>query len=307
MPPLRARPDRTRPTPRWVRRVLLSLLLAIVIVAGAVVGFALLVSRAGAQTEDAPVVALKGTFEGLGTAQGMRIVIEDAGRTPSGRFTDSNGLEADIGGGWKAGGLEAVLAFPQRAVFVRLTPVSLGLQMTVLPIDGDVRRRLSDLGGTISGGRPIPEDQIHLTLRFIGEVDAGLFHDVRERLHRLKSHPLQLMVTGTGHFPPRGTPRVVWAGIQPAGEVIILRNRVNTILSGCGIAPEQRKFHPHITIARLKSSSPKRVADFLAGNALLQSPEFAVDRVHLYSSRLTTDGAIHRIEGSYPLDADRSP
>lgn len=175
-----------------------------------------------------------------------------------------------------------------------------------LPIDPEIRRRLAELGGTIPGSRPVPEDQIHLTLRFIGEVDAALFHDVREQLHGLRAGPLQLTVRGTGHFPPRGNPRVVWAGIEPAGQVIILRNRVNTILSVCGIAPEQRKFHPHITLARLRDCSPKRVADFLAGNALLQSPEFTVDRVHLYSSRLTADGAIHRLEGSYPLEGSRS-
>lgn len=170
-----------------------------------------------------------------------------------------------------------------------------------LPVDTDIRRKLSDLGRTIPGSSPVPEEQIHLTLRFIGEVEASLFHDVKERMHELKSDSLELSIQGTGHFPPRGTPRVIWAGVKPAGDVIILRNRVNTILSRCGIDPEHRKFHSHITLARLKNSHPERVADFLAGNVLLKSPSFTVDRVHLYSSKLTPDGAIHRVEGSYPL------
>ena len=170
-----------------------------------------------------------------------------------------------------------------------------------IPIDTKIRRRLGSLGGTIPDARSVPENQIHLTLRFIGEVESNLFHDIREQLHELKSGPLQLSVKGTGHFPPRGNPRVVWAGVEPAGDVIILRNRVNNILSQCGIEPERRKFRAHITLARLQNSRPERIADFLAGNARLHSPSFDVDHVNLYSSTLTTDGAIHRIEGSYPL------
>lgn len=170
-----------------------------------------------------------------------------------------------------------------------------------IPIDSEIRKKLGSLGGTIPGARPVPEDQIHLTLRFIGEVESNIFHDIREQLHELSSKPLQISVKGTGHFPPRGNPRVIWAGIEPAGDVIILRNRINTILSRCGIDPERRKFRAHITLARLENSPPERVAHFLTGNALLHSPPFAVDHVNLYSSKLTPDGAIHRIEGSYPL------
>ena len=170
-----------------------------------------------------------------------------------------------------------------------------------LPAPQEISRKLSDLGKTIVGGRAVPADQVHLTLRFIGEVEPSMFHDIRDRLHELQSTPLKLTVEGTGHFPPRGNPRVIWAGVRPAGDVMILRNRVNNILSRCGIDPERRKFHPHFTLARLKDSSQGRIADFLAGNALLKSPPFTVDRIHLYSSWLNPDGAIHRIEGTYPL------
>ena len=170
-----------------------------------------------------------------------------------------------------------------------------------IPIAPSVRQLLSSLGGTIPGARTVPEDQIHLTLRFIGEVEPSTFADIRECLEGLESAPLTLSIKGTGHFPPRGQPRVLWAGIAPAGDVIILRNRVNNRLSLCGIKPEQRKFHPHVTLARLKHSSSKRVASFLAVNALLQSPPFAVDHIRLYSSTLHPAGAIHRIEAVYPL------
>ena len=170
-----------------------------------------------------------------------------------------------------------------------------------IPIAPAIRQLLSSLGGTVPGARPVPEDQIHLTLRFIGEVEPSTLADIRESLEGLESSPLSLCIRGTGHFPPRGQPRVLWAGIAPAGNVIILRNRVNNRLSLCGIKPEQRKFHPHVTLARLKNTSPTRVASFLAANALLESPPFEVNQVRLFSSTLHPSGAIHRVEGAYPL------
>lgn len=170
-----------------------------------------------------------------------------------------------------------------------------------IPIAPPLRQLLSSLGETIPGARAVPEDQIHLTLRFIGEVDPPTFADIKDSLEGLEAGPLTLSIKGTGHFPPRGQPRVLWAGIDPAGDVIILRNRVNNRLSLCGIKPEQRKFHPHVTLARLKQAPPKRVASFLAANALLHSPPFSVDHLCLYSSTLHPKGALHRIEAVYPL------
>ena len=176
-----------------------------------------------------------------------------------------------------------------------------------LPIDSGPRRTLSLLGGSLPGARPVPEDQIHLTLRFIGEVSGDHFKGIKAALTGLNSQPLSLTISGTGHFPPRGIPRVIWAGVQPAGDIIILRNRVNQLLRGCGVEPEHRKFHPHITIARLKNTSPSRIAGFLASNALLRSPPFTIDRVELLSSRLNPKGAVHTVEAIYPLEAPGEP
>lgn len=134
-PPLR--PDRTRPTPRWVRRLVRTLLLAVVLSVAVVASFVLLVSRGGA--DESPAPGLSGAFVGLGSAAGMRIVMTETGARPAGRFIDSNGVEAVIGGGWRDGGVEAVLDFPDRPVFVRLDPVAMGLSMAVLPLDAEAR------------------------------------------------------------------------------------------------------------------------------------------------------------------------
>lgn len=171
-----------------------------------------------------------------------------------------------------------------------------------LRLDSATRALLSSLGTSIPGARMVPEDQIHLTLRFIGAVDGSVFLDIKESLAEVRSTPIILSVKGVGHFPPRGKPRVIWAGIAPAGDVIILRNRVNSALLQCGIEPEQRKFHPHITLARLNNSPAGKIAHFLAGNSLLESPEFTIDTLTLFSSNLTPKGALHSVETEYPFD-----
>ena len=116
---------------------------------------------AAAQSADAPVPALEGRFEGIGPARGMSLAITDVGaRSPGGTFRDSNGVEAELEGGWKQGGLEAVLAFPERQVFVRLTQAALGLQMAVLPLDADgqPQRRQARVLAFLREGVAAPEE-----------------------------------------------------------------------------------------------------------------------------------------------------
>ena len=173
-----------------------------------------------------------------------------------------------------------------------------------LRLDDITRALISGLGGQVPGARPVTAEQLHLTLRFIGDVDGTTFEDIREQLRELSALPISFSISGVGHFPPRGQPRVLWAGVEPSGELIILRNKVNRILKLCGISPEQRKFHPHITLARLKNSSPHRVARFLSQNSLLRTPPLTVRQLTLFSSILAPKGAVHTIEEEYPLQME---
>lgn len=168
-------------------------------------------------------------------------------------------------------------------------------------LPSDIRLYIKDLGRGIPGARPLPAEQIHLTLRFIGEVEGTLFQDIRECLFDVKKTPFSLQVSGVGHFPPRGIPKVIWAGVTPTEELVRLKKRVDRVLLTCGIDLEKQKFSPHITLARLRNSPIPRVSEFLAGNSFLQTPEFTVDSFHLFSSRLGKSGALHTLEESYGL------
>lgn len=165
----------------------------------------------------------------------------------------------------------------------------------------DIAAQLQSLCYGVPGARWVQAEQMHLTLRFIGEVDGGVFRDIKEGLADIETEGFVLQVKGLGFFPPRKTPRVLWAGIEPVERVSGLRRRIDNVLLGLGLEPEGRKYAPHITLARLQDTSLARVGRFLAGNGLFATEPFPVSEFHLYSSALTSKGAFHTLEASYKL------
>lgn len=173
---------------------------------------------------------------------------------------------------------------------------------TAVPIPIVIRQQLHAMGRSLPGARAVPEEQIHITLRFIGEVEGTLFKDIKENLSNISLSPFSTAIQGVGHFPPRGKPRVIWAGLQPTDQLIKLKRKIDTCLIECGLAPDNRKFTPHVTLARLNNPPMQRITSFLAGNAFLKFEEFDVHHFHLYSSKLASKGATHTLEADYPLD-----
>jgi len=164
------------------------------------------------------------------------------------------------------------------------------------------QKRLAKICCGLPGARWVPPEQLHLTLRFIGEVEGTAFREIREALATITLAPFPLNLKNLGCFPPRKTPRVLWAGIKsPPDALFTLRNRIEKNLLKLGIEPEHRKFSPHITLARLKEAPTNRLANYLAGNGLFSAEPFTVENFHLYSSSLSAKGAIHTLEASYPL------
>ncbi|HEX2912294.1 MAG TPA: RNA 2',3'-cyclic phosphodiesterase [Chloroflexia bacterium] len=164
-----------------------------------------------------------------------------------------------------------------------------------------VRAMLSRLCFGVPGARWTPDEQFHLTLRFIGEADPLLYRDIKKALGEVFVDPFELTLKGVGHFPPRGRPNVLWVGIEKNETLVKLRNRVENALVQTGVEPEGRKFSPHITLARLKDTPINRVGDFLTENALFQAGPFPVNEFYLYSSVLTSKGAHHTVEETYSL------
>ena len=165
-----------------------------------------------------------------------------------------------------------------------------------------VTQGLTGLCQGVSGAKWADVSHFHLTLRFIGDADDGLLRDLEFALAEIEAPAFGLALKGVGYFPPRGPAKILWAGIEANPMLNRLRDQVAAGLTALGLAPEHRKFAPHITLARFKRTAPAvQVAEFLGHHALFQSAPFPVTEFHLYSSRLRPDGALHRIEASYPL------
>ena len=163
-----------------------------------------------------------------------------------------------------------------------------------------VRDALLDLMGGISGARWQDDDQLHLTLRFLGEVDRPQAEDVHAALGSIHHPPFDLAVSGLGMFERRGVPTTIWAGVNPAEPVHVLHKKVDQAIALVGIEPDRRAFHPHITLARLGRSSG-RTDGFLARSGTVSSEAFRVGAFGLYESRLTPDGAAYTKLETYPL------
>ncbi|MEA1922334.1 MAG: RNA 2',3'-cyclic phosphodiesterase [Pseudomonadota bacterium] len=169
----------------------------------------------------------------------------------------------------------------------------------------DLPEKIKDELALISFGLPqarwVKPEQLHLTLRFIGEVDGALFQELKSGLESVSGSSFSLLLQGLGCFPPRRDPRVLWVGIEESVELMRLRKKVDSFLAKLGIPSEYRKFSPHITLARTPKTPLTRVTRFLGDHALFRLPEFTVSSFHLYSSILTPKGALHRHEAEYLL------
>lgn len=170
-----------------------------------------------------------------------------------------------------------------------------------IDLPDQIRERLSKMCCGLPGARWVSPEHLHLTLRFIGEVDSTVFRDVREALHEVRGNSFTMQLDGVGFFPPRGKPRVVWVGIRKSDHLVQLRNRVEAVLVKTGLEPEGRKYSPHITLARLKNTPSSKVASFLTHNSMFITEEFPVNEFFLYSSVLNSKGAKHYIENGYSL------
>ena len=164
-----------------------------------------------------------------------------------------------------------------------------------------IKKNLESMFFGIPGARWVALDQLHLTVRFIGDVDGSLFLDIKSALAETRISPFNIQLKGVGHFPPRGAPRVIWVGIEKNEPLQLLRKKIAGTLLKIGVKPEKRKFSPHITLARLKNTPPQKVANFLSGNGLFSQEPFQIDDFKLYSSTLTPKGAIHKVERIYSL------
>jgi 2'-5' RNA ligase len=144
------------------------------------------------------------------------------------------------------------------------------------------------------------DEQLHLTLRFIGEVDPLLAEDLAIALSRIHSPRFALRIAGTGRFDQSNS-GALWAGVEPKEPLAALAAKIERACQSCGLRPERRAFHPHITLARWKGRRSREAASFLERSASLASDPFDVGAFTLFESRLSRHGAQYEEVERYPL------
>ncbi len=167
----------------------------------------------------------------------------------------------------------------------------------------DIRADLMAIMGGIAGARWQRDDQLHLTIRYIGEVDRRTADDVALALSRLQMEAIDVALSGVGRFAKQGRTDTIWAGVTPGDTLARLHRKVDHAITELGLPSEGRAYLPHITLARLPRSlaAEHDVDAFIAAHAGLSSAAFAFGHLTLFESELTRDGAAYHIVERWPL------
>jgi 2'-5' RNA ligase len=174
-----------------------------------------------------------------------------------------------------------------------------------LSIPEAIAQGLMLLQGGVPGARWQAREQLHLTLRFIGEVDGRDGRALDDALAGIDAPAFELQLHGVGQFGNK-QPHSLWAAARRNDLLEHLQRKVETAIRRVGQPPSAgdkyaHKFTPHVTLARLRHPELDRVRQWLTDNALYTSDLFTVGAFCLYSSKLTSDGSIYQVEQEYPL------
>jgi 2'-5' RNA ligase len=193
--------------------------------------------------------------------------------------------------------------------------MSLRLFVAVWP-DADTRRQLAGVLERLrqpdADVKWVPPENLHLTLRFLGDMDAERVPDLQECLARAvaPAAPFAVRYEELGTFPPRGAARVIWAGVaEGARELAALAVRVEkALLAGRFLSsPEKRPFRAHLTLGRPRSARGSAPLRDLLGNLSFRSGTHLLGEVTLVESRLTPRGAVYSNVAVFPLKGEAAP
>ena len=154
-----------------------------------------------------------------------------------------------------------------------------------------VKDAVADLQEDLSQARWVDIDNLHLTLRFIGEVSDAVTREVIDSVARIAAPSVAVQPEGPGHFERRGRPTVLWVGVAASAELLALHRAAEAACRAAGLPPDPRRFHPHITIARFGAGiTAEAVGRWLERRPPPRLDPFTATEVTLFRSDLRPDG-----------------
>lgn len=175
---------------------------------------------------------------------------------------------------------------------------------TAIDLPATLKSQLAALRTDIPTARRVKPAQMHLTLRFVGEVSDKQAAALQAALHGVDGASFALALRGVGRFPPsiKKAPRVLWAGVDAPPELLALQAQIEQTVRTLGLPPDNKPFKPHFTLARLKTHKPTPEADaFLQAHAHFTVEPFAVSEFVLIESKLSPQGPHYTVRGRYAL------
>lgn len=163
-----------------------------------------------------------------------------------------------------------------------------------------LKDRLAPLMAGLPGAKWVPPENLHLTLRFVGEAGERDAASLDEALFGIERPPFELQVSGCGIYAQKRGPEAVWIGVASTPPLVDLQAAVERAVVRCGFAPEEKRFRPHITLARLKDTPQPRLQSFVAGHNLFKD-SVMVEEFTLFSSKLGSGDPVYSAEAAYPL------
>jgi len=171
---------------------------------------------------------------------------------------------------------------------------------TALEIPREAALSLSLLRGGLPGARWLDVENYHITLRFIGDIDAPTADELISAFDRIDRSSFSLTLSGLGSFGSK-KPHSIWAGVSPSTELKALQAEIERICQRHGLPPDPRRFSPHVTLARLRNARLGDVVKYLGAHGDFRTLPFDVGRFVVMSSRDSVGGGPYLVEEAYPL------
>lgn len=165
----------------------------------------------------------------------------------------------------------------------------------------DMKQRIGLLAGGLPDARWVAPQSLHITLRFIGEVDEETAQDIDAALGTVHSQPVEIALSGVGCFESKGRVRAVWSKVNGSDGLGLLQSRVDSSLKRVGLEPEGRKFTPHVTLARLKGVPSRVVAPYLEYHGSFRAGPFTATHFTLFRSHMGHGGSHYEALARYEL------
>ncbi|MGQ0673497.1 MAG: RNA 2',3'-cyclic phosphodiesterase [Hyphomicrobium sp.] len=171
---------------------------------------------------------------------------------------------------------------------------------TGIELPTHVRDQLARLKAPLPGARWVEPANLHLTLRFAGDIDNRLAREFTDALGQIEADAFELRLAGLDVFGGND-PHTIYAGVEPSPPLDALARAHERAARNAGLAPDGRTFKPHVTLARVRHGQTLTIARFLGRNGAFKGVPFSVERFVLYSSRPKVGGGPYVIEASFPL------